>query len=126
MVTPTRPSGRTVPPLDSVAEAIEATVRSEAPDLRRTVKYGAPTFQGRGDVLTIGIWKRFVAVGFWKGAMLARRHPLLEGSARTTRVAKLRTIEEARSPAFRALVRDAQRLDRVAPAHAGVQDRRAR
>ncbi|MCI4337501.1 MAG: DUF1801 domain-containing protein [Thermoplasmata archaeon] len=100
-----------------LSSAVEATIRAVAPTLTQVVKYGAPTFQGRGDVCTIGVWKQFVAVGFWNGAKLAPRHPLLEGTAKTTRVVKLRTIEEATSAAFRALIRDAVRADLTQPAH---------
>jgi uncharacterized protein YdhG (YjbR/CyaY superfamily) len=101
-----------------VAAQAERTIRRTAPRLRRVVKYGAPTYQWRGDVCTVGTWTRFVAVGFWSGARLAPRHAMLEGSAKGTRVAKLRTVEEARSAAFAALVRDAARLDAEEPEHA--------
>lgn len=100
---------------DVAAEA-EGTIRRVAPSLKRVTKYGAATFQGRGDVCTIGVWKSFVSVGFWGGAKLAREHKLLEGKA-STRVAKLRTPSEARSRAFAALVRAAVRLDKDAPVH---------
>lgn len=101
-----------------VAKAVERTVRSVAPGLRRSVKYGAPTYQGRGDVLTIGVWTDFVSVGFWSGTILAARHSILEGSGRSSRLVKLRSVAEARSEAFRALVRDAAALDATQPAHA--------
>lgn len=105
-------------PVDSllrVASEVERTIRSAAPDLKRVVKYGAPTFQGRGDVITFGVWTRFVAVEFWNGAKLAARHPILEGTSRSSRVAKLTSLEEARSQDFKVLVRDAVRLDAVDP-----------
>ena len=70
----------------------------------------------------IGLWTRFVAVGFWKGARLARSYPLLEGSAPTSRVVKIRSLEEARTSAFRALLR-ATRLDETEPVHAGTRTR---
>ncbi len=44
-------------------------------------------------------------------------HTLLEDFAKTIRIAKLRTLDEARSAAFMALVRDAVRLDASEPAH---------
>lgn len=103
--------------MEEVAAVVENTIHSVVPALRRVIKYGAPTFQGLGDVCTIGVWKHFVAVGFWNGATLAARHPLLEGSAKTTRIAKIRTLGEARSRQFKALVRDAVRLDSVDPTH---------
>jgi len=104
-------------PMDAVARAVERTIRDAAPALRRTIKYNAPTYQGRGDVLTIGVWSHFVAVGFWSGARLAARHPILQGSARSSRVVKVRSIVEARSPAFRAVIRAAAAMDRRFPVH---------
>jgi hypothetical protein len=103
----------------AIAEEVEATIRRVAPSLDRVIKYGAPTFRGAGDVCTIGVWTTFVAVGFWNGARLANDHPLLEGTGRTSRVAKLRSREEARSPAFARLVREAARLDRSDPVRTG-------
>ncbi|HUR68668.1 MAG TPA: hypothetical protein VM370_05425 [Candidatus Thermoplasmatota archaeon] len=100
-----------------MAAETERTIRRVAPSLRRVTKYDAATYQGRGDVCTIGVWTTFVAVGFWAGAKLARDHPLLEGRAKTTRVAKLRTPAEARTRAFAALVRAAVRLDKAEPVH---------
>jgi hypothetical protein len=107
-------------PIDSlskVASEVERTIRSVAPDLKRVLKYGAPTFQGRGDIITIGVWTKFVAVGFWNGAKLAARHPILEGTASSSRVAKLRTLQEAKSQGFSVLVRDAVKLDAAEPVH---------
>jgi hypothetical protein len=60
---------------------------------------------------------KFVAVGFWNGAKLAARHPLLEGASRSSRVVKLRSLEEAESQDFSALVREVVRLDAVDPVH---------
>jgi hypothetical protein len=96
----------------SVAAEVERVVRRVAPRLRRVRKAGAPTYRGNADVLTIGVWTRFVAVGFWRGAELARGHPLLRGAGRRTRVARLTTVLEARSRAFASLVRAADRRDR--------------
>jgi hypothetical protein len=97
--------------MDAVGRAAEATIRRVAPDLERVTKYGAPTFRGNADVCTIGVWTRFVSVGFWRGAELAAKHVQLEGSGKRTRLVKLRTVKEARSRAFSALVRAAVRLD---------------
>lgn len=103
--------------LDEVAAAVERTVHAEAPALKRVIKYRAPTFQGRGDVLTIGILKDHVSVGFWAGAKLATRHSILEGTGQASRLVKLRTVAEARTDGFKALVRDAAALDRTDPVH---------
>jgi hypothetical protein len=104
--------------LSDIALEVENIIHTVAPGLKRVIKYGAPTFQGHGDVITIGVWSKFVAVGFWNGAKLASRYPsLLEGSARTSRIAKLRTLSEARSKTFKDLVKAAARLDVTDPVH---------
>lgn len=112
--------------MDAVARAAEATIRRVAPALKRVTKYGAPTFRGNGDVCTIGVWTRFVSVGFWQGAKLAAKHAQLEGSGKRTRLVKLRSEKDARSRAFAALVRAAVRLDAAAVRDAGPRQRTTR
>ncbi len=103
--------------LTDVAVEIERTILSVAPGITRVVKYDAPTFQGQGDIMTIGVWTKFVAVGFWNGAKLSARHPMLEGAGAVSRVAKLRSLKEAKSKEFKALIRDAVKLDAISPVH---------
>ena len=100
-----------------IAAEVERTIRSVARGPKRVAKYGAATFQGCGDAMTTGVGTRFVAVGFWNGAKLASCHPLPEESAPTSRGARLRTLSEARSKAFKDLVRAAVKLDATDPVH---------
>jgi hypothetical protein len=86
--------------LCEVAAVAEKTIRTEALRLTRVTKYDASTYQGRGDVCTIGVGKQFVAVGFWAGAKLASRHAILEGTTPSSRVVRLRSVAEARAPAL--------------------------
>jgi hypothetical protein len=110
--------------MDDVAAAAERTIRRVAPSLTRVTKYGAPTYQGRGDVLTLGVWTEFVAVGFWSGAKLAARHAGLRGRGKATRTWRLASLADARAPAFVALLRDAVELDAKEPAHPRTTRRR--
>ena len=112
--------------MEDVAREAERTIRRVAPKLRRVIKHGAPTYQGARDVLTIGVWKRFVAVGLWQGAKLACEHPGLLGRGVRTRTFRLRTRAEARSRAFAALVRAAAKLDAASglPARSGKKEAR--
>lgn len=103
--------------LTEVASEIERTILSVAPGITRVVKYDAPTFQGQGDIMTIGVWTKFVAVGFWNGAKLSACHPMLEGAGAVSRVVKLRSLKEAKSKEFKALIRDAVKLDAISPVH---------
>ncbi len=62
-------------------------------------------------VIAIYAFQRHVGVEFWRGSTLAPDHPLLEGTGKNLRHVKLRSVAEANSRAFGALVRAAVRLD---------------
>ena len=51
--------------------------------------------------------QRHVTVGFLFGALLDDKHHLLEGSGKRARHLKVKTLEEARNPAIKELVREA-------------------
>ena len=92
--------------LSDVALEVEKTIHSVAPDLKRVIKYGATTFQGQGDAITIGVRSKFVSVGLWNGAKLASHFPLLEGILHLqVESAKLRTVSEAKSKTFKDLIK---------------------
>jgi hypothetical protein len=68
--------------------------------------------------------KQSVAPGFWAGAKLEARHPLLQGSAASSWVVKLRSTDEARPAASQNLIRHAARLDAQDPLNPSRQARR--
>lgn len=61
--------------------------------------------------LVVGAFARHAGVEFWRGSSLADPHGLLEGTGKNLRHVKLRSVGEARAPAFAFLVREAVRLD---------------
>ncbi len=111
-----RPPSATAVDLPAVEAALHAVTRRTAPGLRQVRKWEVDWYAGTDLVLCIGAFSRHVGVEFWRGSTLAPDHPLLEGTGKNLRHVKVRSLEEARSPEFRALVRAAVRLDRTAPA----------
>jgi hypothetical protein len=109
---PSRASeGGPVENLEKVAEATRQVVRAMAPQLRTETKWGMPWLAGKDLVLVVGAFTHHVGVEFWRGASLTDPHGLLAGTGKNLRHVKLRTVAEARAPAFAALIRDAVRLD---------------
>lgn len=108
-----RPEPSSDPPasIDEVERAVRATVRAAAPRLRTVVKWAHPWLAGQDLVVAVGSYSRHVGVEFWRGTSLPDPTKLLEGTGKNLRHVKIRTLAEARSPALRALVAAAARLD---------------
>ena len=94
-----------------IARLANDVVRAKGPDLRTERRWGHPWYVGRDMVCLVGAFSRHVGVEFWRGGSLPDPHGLLEGTGKNLRHVKLRTLEEARSPHFAALVSAAVRLD---------------
>ncbi len=97
--------------MDQIAETARRVVKKVAPQLRTELNWGLPWLVGTDLVLVIGAFTQHVGVEFWRGSSLSDPHGLLEGTGKNLRHVKLRTLSEARAPAFETLVREAVRLD---------------
>ncbi len=100
--------------IDDVLRAAEHTIRQAAPAAHTEVKWGHPWFVGIDPICVVGAFTRHVGVEFWRGTTIPDPRGLLEGTGKNLRHVKLRTVLEATSPQFAALVRSAVRLDRRA------------
>ncbi len=100
-------------PMAAVEQAARRVFRKEGPKLVTVIKWANEWFSRNDLVFAIYAFRHHVGVEFWRGATLAPEHPILEGTGKNMRHVKLRTVAEATSPAFAALVRAAIRLDTV-------------
>jgi hypothetical protein len=98
-----------------VEREIRRTIRTVGSKLVRVTKWGNAWYAGTDLVCTVYAFRHHVGIEFWRGATLAPAHPMLEGTGKNLRHAKLRSVSEANSRAFRALVRAAIRLDTAMP-----------
>lgn len=61
---------------------LREVVHAGCPDVEETIKWSAPFFDYKGSVLcNMAAFKSHCAFGFWKGSLLAEKHPELAGSA---------------------------------------------
>lgn len=106
-----------------IVDAAFETVRSLAPKAAREVPYNSSRPRsastmwklarfavGGGYVIGIGTFTRHASLFFYRGRELDDGSGLLQGSGRDTRFVTLRSAEDARSAAVKALVRRAFRL----------------
>jgi hypothetical protein len=101
--------------LDRVASAVRDVVRAIAPELRIEKRWGAPWYVGTDLVFHIGTYSRHVGVEFWRGTTVRDPGHLLEGTGKNLRHVKLRSTQDATTPRFVALLREAVRLDQAEP-----------
>lgn len=97
----------------AIALAAHRLLLRHAPSLTHTVKWGIAqyTFPGGSmrdaEGFAIYATSKSVNLAFGRGGELAKKHPLLEGTGKSMRHVKLKTIAEAKSPAVEAIVKDA-------------------
>ena len=94
-----------------VVTELRKVVRKLAPNLVEAMKYGMPQYtKDKHTVVYIMPAADHVNLGFYDGVDLDDPKELLDGTGKRLRHVKVRTVQEARRPALRALVEDAVRV----------------
>ena len=96
-----------------VVADVRALIREVAPEASEAIKWGQPVYEVNGPFAYINAFANHVNFGFWRGADLADKHALLEGSGAKMRHVRLDSADDVRPDAFRELVRNAVRLNRT-------------
>jgi hypothetical protein len=94
-----------------IARELRRTIHSAAPNLEECVKWNAPNWKGRKLVLCFMVYPDHLNLGLWRGAELARSFAIVEGTGKSLRHVKMRSVAQARSPEIRKLLRAAVTLD---------------
>jgi hypothetical protein len=81
------------------------------PQAREAIKWGFPTWVGRGNVVAIISYHEHVNLQFHKGSSLPDPSGVLEGSGKALRHIKIHHAKDLKTPAVKALVRAAWRID---------------
>ncbi len=99
-------------PQREIMGALRTMILEAAPELHETVKWGAPAYTLRGNVVYIAPYAVHVNLGFYRGAEISDSTGFLEGTGKGLRHVKVRSVKEAHSGELKALVRKAVALDR--------------
>ena len=94
-----------------IAEELRRLVHRAAPQLRESVKWGVPVWIGRKNVVCLMLYPDHVNLGFFQGSTLGKSHKEIEGTGKSLRHVKVRSVADARRPVLAQLVREAVRVD---------------
>ncbi|WP_417590782.1 YdeI/OmpD-associated family protein [Owenweeksia hongkongensis] len=89
---------------------VRKVVLETAPQVEETIKWGAPTFEYKGIMLSMVAFKKFAAVWFHKGALFNDPKNLLEATAETTKSMRkynVSSIQDLDEEGLRGLVLEA-------------------
>ena len=96
----------------AVAAVLRDLLRTIAPELGETIKWGQPVYSSGGPVCYFRAGKNHVTFGFWRGAELGKLSPRLERSGDKMAHLKLRTLDDIDEAEIRAMVCKAMELNR--------------
>jgi hypothetical protein len=102
--------------LGEVAQELRRLVKKTVAGTRESVNpWKMPTFESNGPMCYFSAGKNHVTFGFLRGTSLADPAKLLEGTGKSLRHVKLRSLEDLRKPALKKLIQAAARLNKKAP-----------
>ena len=91
--------------------AARAALSEALPGARETIKWGYPTWVGKGNIVAVAPHTDHVNLQFYRGTSLPDPGGILEGTGKALRHVKLRHAKDLKTPAVKALLRAAWRLD---------------
>jgi uncharacterized protein YdeI (YjbR/CyaY-like superfamily) len=93
-----------------ILHRVREVVLDTSSEITEEIKWGTPSFEYKGLMMSMAAFKKFAAVWFHKGALLNDPHNLLEASAETTKSMRkyiIPTIEDLDEDGLRALIVEA-------------------
>ncbi len=104
------------PKLQPVAAGLRELVRTIAPQLKEGVNpWGLPMFDAGGPFGYFMIGKSHVTFGLYAGTSLDDPEKLLEGTGKSLRHVKLRSMDDLKRAGLRKLIKSAVRFNRENP-----------
>ncbi len=97
--------------LRDLCEAARGVLDLALPDARQAIKWGFPTWVGKGTIVAIVPYTSHVNLQFHRGASLPDPDGLLLGSGKELRHVRLEHAKDLKTPTVKALLRAAWRLD---------------
>lgn len=112
-----------------ILRRLDEIIREEVPGLTTAIKWGSPSYEYKGLMITTVAFKNFTAAWFHKGVLLDDPAGLLEASSESTKSMRkyiLKSADELKEEAFRELVRDAVRKNEKGEEVSGMGETRDR
>lgn len=103
--------GRQASPQREILGDLRDLIRETAPGLDEKVKWSAPWYEGNGNVVYLACQKEYATFGFCSGAELADAAGLLEGTGKSMRHVKVRSLDGELRERLRELLEEAVAYD---------------
>jgi hypothetical protein len=102
--------------LGGVAQALRRLMKNTVPDTKETVNpWKMPTFESNGPMCYFSLAKNHITFGFLRGTSLPDPAKLLDGTGKSLRHVKLRSMDDLGKPALKKLIQAAARLNKKEP-----------
>jgi hypothetical protein len=102
--------------LGEVAQGLRRLVKKTVAGTSESVNpWKLPTFESNGPMCYFSAGKNHVTFGFLRGTFLPDPAKLLEGTGKSLRHVKLRSLDDLRRPALKKLIQAAARLNKKEP-----------
>ncbi|HZY71440.1 MAG TPA: DUF1801 domain-containing protein [Thermoplasmata archaeon] len=88
-------------------------IRTHAPGLQERFLWGNPVWSGRSNAIYLMLHRDHINLGFFRGAELAPRFPEIEGTGKSLRHVKVRSLKDAERASLARMIRAAAALDRT-------------
>jgi hypothetical protein len=99
-----------------VAQELRRLVKRTVAGTRESVNpWKLPTFESNGPMCYFSAGKNHVTFGFLRGTFLPDPAKLLEGTGKSLRHVKLRSLDDLRRPELKKLIQAAARLNKKEP-----------
>jgi hypothetical protein len=98
-------------PQQEISKLLQQLIRKAGPKLEESLKWGTPCYSGTANVCSIMAFKNHVNLAFFRGAELADKKGLLEGTGKAMRHVKLCELKDVKKAAITGLVKEAVGLD---------------
>jgi len=99
--------------LQPTLAAARALLDEGLPGSKCSIKWNTPVWSGNGNVVGLMAYPGHVNLAFFQGTRLPDPQRILQGTGDKMRHVKLAAARDVKSPAIKALVRNAWRLDQA-------------
>ena len=99
------------PYLRNIASSLREIVLEEGPELKESVQWGTPIYEGRGRVIYLSATEEYVTLGFFSGANLSDVSGRMEPSGRRMRRFRVRALEDIDEVQIRAWIKEVLVID---------------
>ena len=95
----------------TIVLALRELVLQAVPDAVEVVKWAQPVYEKSGPFCYIKAFRRYVNLGFWRGASLHDPHALISSGGNKMGHVRIAAVEEIRGAQLRPLVKEAAALN---------------